>query len=342
MVKRTSIKDVAKYLGVSIAVVSYVMSGKEGRVSPELEARIRAAAAELNYQPNQIASSLKRGRTSTLGLIVADISNPFFAHIARIIEDTAKHHGYTVVFGSSDESVDKSQGLIDTFLSRQVDGLIIAPSAGTEHQIKMLQKKKMPFVLIDRYFPGIRTDNIRIDNFRAGYDAAACLLKTGKRSIGLVSYRGGMEHIRQREEGYRQALTDYGISWRESWEIRASYQRLDQEVEEGLQLLLRPQAAESVDAIFFTTNSLAIQGLKVLKRIGCRIPDEVGVVSFDESDAFDLFYVPITHVRQALTDMGTEAVRVLLKHMKQEKHKAEEIVVGADLVSGGSCGVSRV
>lgn len=342
MVKRTSIKDVARHVGVSIAVVSYVMSGKEGRVSREMEVKIRAAAAELNYQPNQIASSLKRGHTSTLGLIVADISNPFFAHIARIIEDTAKQDGYTVIFGSSDESVDKSQGLINTFLSRQVDGLIIAPSAGTEQQIKMLQKKKMPFVLIDRYFPGIVTDNIHIDNFRAGYSATECLLKTGKRSIALVSYRGGMEHIKERERGYRQALADYGVVWQEKWDVKASYQRLEAEVEEGLQQLLRPQTADGVDAIFFSTNSLAIQGLKVLNHIGCRIPDEVGVVSFDESDAFDLFYVPITHVRQALADMGKEAVRVLLKHMKEEKHKPEEIVVGADLVSGGSCGILNV
>ena len=342
MIKKTSIKDVAKHLGVSIAVVSYVMSGKEGRVSRDMEAKIRAAAAELNYQPNLIASSLKRGRTSTLGLIVADISNPFFAHIARIIEDTAKQHGYTVIFGSSDESVDKSQGLIDAFLSRQVDGLIIAPSAGTESQLKILQKKKMPFVLIDRYFPAIKTDNIRIDNFRAGYSAAECLLKSGKRNIALVSYRGGMEHILERERGYRQALADFGVTWQEGWEIKASYQNLEMEVEDGLQRLLRPRTPESVDAIFFSTNSLAIHGLKVLNRMGCRIPEEVGVVSFDESDAFDLFYVPVTHVRQALPDMGKEAVRVLLKHMKEEKHKPEDIIVGADLVTGGSCGAITV
>lgn len=342
MVKRTSIKDVAQHLGVSIAVVSYVMSGRQGRVSLEMEAKIRAAAAELNYQPNLIASSLKRGKSSTLGLIVADISNPFFAHIARIIEDTAKHHGYTVIFGSSDESVDKSQGLIDTFMSRQVDGLIIAPSAGTEHQLKMLQKKKIPFVLIDRYFPGIKSDNIRIDNFKAGYAATACLLKTGKRNIALVSYDGGMEHMRERERGYRQALADYGADSSENREIKASYQNLEADVEAGIRRLLLPKTKDSADAIFFATNSLAIHGLKVLNRIGCRIPDEVGVVSFDESDAFDLFYVPITHVRQALSDMGKEAVRVLLKHMKEEKHKPDDILVGADLVAGDSCGVTAI
>jgi LacI family transcriptional regulator len=320
---------------VSIAVVSYVMSGKKGRVSSEMEAKINKAAKELGYQPNLIARSLKSGKTSTLGLIVADISNPFFAHIARIIEDTAKQHGYTVIFGSSDESVEKSQDLIDTFLNRQVDGLIIAPPAGTEAQVKMLQKKKMPFVLIDRYFPDIPTDNIRIDNFGAGYAAADCLLKSGRRSIALISYRSGMEHIKERERGYRQALIDHGVAPQDEWQIKASYQRLESEVREGL---ARLQPGVGVDAILFSTNSLAIEGLKQLNRMGLRIPDDLGVVSFDESDAFDLFYVPITHIRQSLPDMGMEAVGLLLRHIKDKKHKTEEIVVGSDLVSGASCG----
>lgn len=335
MVKKTSMKDIAAHLGVSIAVVSYVMSGKEGRVSPDMEVKIKKAAKDLGYQPNLIARSLKSGKTSTLGLIVADISNPFFAHIARIIEDSAKQYGYTVIFGSSDESVEKSQDLIDTFLNRQVDGLIIAPSAGTEHQVKMLQKKKIPFVLIDRYFPGIPTDNIRIDNFAAGYAATECLLKSGRRSIALVSYLGGMEHIKERERGYRQALIDHGVAPREDWEIKASYQHLEAEVKEGLHRL---QPGEIVDAVLFSTNSLAIEGLKQLNRMGRRIPDDLGVISFDESDAFDLFYVPITHIRQSLPDMGTEAVRLLLKHGKDRKQKPEEVVVASNLVPGASCG----
>lgn len=331
-------RDIAQSLGVSIAVVSYVMSGREGRVSSEMEVKIRAAAAELHYQPNLVARSLKSGRTNILGLIVADISNPFFAHIARIIEDTAKQHGYTVIFGSSDESMEKSQDLIDTFLNRQVDGLIIAPAAGTEHQVQMLQKKKIPFVLIDRYFPGIEANSIRIDNFRAAYEAADCLLKAGRSGIALVSYKGSMEHVMERERGYRKALEDHGIALREEWLIKASYQRLRDDVEEGLERVLRPKSG--VDSILFSTNSLAIEGLKQLYRMGRRIPNDVAVISFDESDAFDLFYVPITYIRQSLPAMGKEAVRLVLKQIGQKKQKAEEIVVAADLVQGASCGSS--
>src|SRR3954462_15465527 len=127
--------------------------------------KIRKAAAELNYQPNGIAKSLKIGKTNTISLIVADISNPFFSNIARIIEDEAKKHGYVVIFGSSDESAENQQTLIDVMLNRLVDAFIIAPSAGTEQQIRDLQRRKVPVVLIDRYFLGIEADCVRINNF---------------------------------------------------------------------------------------------------------------------------------------------------------------------------------
>jgi len=132
MERKVSIKDIARHLGVSTALVSYVLNNKADRVGAEMAEKIRQAAIQLNYRPNLIARSLQSGKTNTLGLIVADISNPFFSHIARIIEDEAKRSGYTVIFGSNDESVEKSQALLDAFLNRQVDALIIAPAEFTE------------------------------------------------------------------------------------------------------------------------------------------------------------------------------------------------------------------
>src|SRR5690606_5499858 len=128
-------------------------------------------AAELNYQPNQIAKSLKSGKSFTIGLIVADISNPFFANIARTIEDEAKKDNYTVIFGSSDENAEKSKDLIDVLVKRQVDGFIIAPTENSETQIEYLIKANIPFVLIDRYFPGIESNYVVTDNHQAAYDA---------------------------------------------------------------------------------------------------------------------------------------------------------------------------
>src|SRR5690606_21066348 len=129
--------------------------------------KVRKVAAEMNYQPNLIARGLKFGRTNTIGLVVADISNPFFAMLARNIELEAQKNGYTVLFGSSDEQLDKSQNLINTFLNRQVDGLIIAPVAGAQSQIEELKANGVRFVLMDRGFKDVETNVVVTDNHEA-------------------------------------------------------------------------------------------------------------------------------------------------------------------------------
>src|SRR5258708_2595280 len=184
--KKISLKDIAEQVGVSTALVSYVLNNKrENRVSKAVARKIRATAKKLNYRTNYIARSLKTNKTSTLGLLVADISNPFFSHLARIIEDEAAKNNYIVLFCSSDENASKSQNLIDVFLDRQVDGLIIAPVENTGAQIRSLRKTGTPFVLIDRYFPGIRCNYVALDNFKAAHMAVKHLITEGNRRIGL-------------------------------------------------------------------------------------------------------------------------------------------------------------
>ena len=162
MAKRVSIKDIANKVGVSTALVSYVLNGleKEKRIGPEVVKKIHEAVKELNYQPNQIARSLRKGSTSTIGLIVADISNPFFGQLARVVENEAAQFGYAVVFGSSDENAANSAILIKTLVNRQVDGLILAPPEGSAEQIKYLMNQGIPFVLVDRYLPDISTNRV--------------------------------------------------------------------------------------------------------------------------------------------------------------------------------------
>lgn len=339
MKKKTSMKDIAREVGVSIALVSYVLNNKEGRVGPEMAEKIRTAASRLNYRPNLIARSLKSGRTHTLGLIVADISNPFFSQLARIIEDEAIKYGYTVFFGSSDENVEKSKHLIDAFLNRQVDALIIAPAEHTELQMKALQKKQMPFVLIDRYFPDLTAGYVCIDNYQAAYEAVDHLVKSGNSRIAMLSYATGMAHINERERGYRAALKDNGISFRKQWLQQVPYKELGTGLEASLQKLLHSQP--QVDALFFATNSLALPALKFITRLGLRVPDDLAIVSFDESDAFDLFYAPVSHVRQSLEQMGREAVKLVLENIDRTTRRQVQKVVEAKLVIRESSRVAQ-
>lgn len=195
--KKVSMKDIAQQAGVSTALVSYVLNGKEreSRIGPEIAKKIRQIAGELKYQPNYLAQSLRSGKTQTIGLIIADISNPFFANIARIVEDEAKKNGYTVIIGSSDEDAGKSWDLINVLLNRQVDGFIIVSSENTEEQIHYLNSQNVCFVLLDRYFPQIPTDFVALNNYRAACEAGSHLIRGGYANIGLIAYRSDRKSV---------------------------------------------------------------------------------------------------------------------------------------------------
>jgi len=337
--KKVSLKDVARYVGVSTALVSYVMNGKEkqGRVGPDMAERIRKAAAKLNYQPNLIAKSLKSGRTNTIGLIVADISNPFFSSIARIIEDEAQKLGYVVIFGSSDESEKKQDDLITVFLNRQVDAFIIAPTKGTESQIMMLQKRGTPVVLIDRYFTSLRVDSVHINNYQAAFIAVEHLISNGRKKIAMVAYDSPLPHMQQRREGYRAALKQHGIRFRREWLVQASYSNIVSDVHRGLSALLQPL---NIDAVLFATNSLAVAGLKKIDELGIRIPAALATISFDESDVFDFFYSPLTYVSQSVADMGREAVLLVVGRIMHSRKKVVDRTIDARLIVRKSSGMA--
>ena len=337
MEKKVSLKDIAGRLNVSVALVSYVLNGKEkeARVGAEIAARIRAVAEELHYQPNLIAKSLKSGKTNTIALIVADISNPFFSGIARIVEDEAKKSGHVVIFGSSDESAEKQQDLITVFLNRQVDAFIVAPTTGTESQIRALKDSGVPVILIDRYFPDIDVDCVRIDNYQAAYKAAQLLIRNGHQKIGMVAYDTTLAHMQERKDGYKAALKENKIRFRKEWLLEVSYATIEKDVHEGLGKLLRPL---QVDAMLFATNSLAVAGLKKIIDSGIRIPDELAIISFDQSEVFDFFYSPVSYVSQSLEDIGREAVKLAIRKRTGGKMKSANIVVEAKLVVKESSG----
>lgn len=331
------LKDIAKIVGVSSAAVSYVLNEHPmaARIGKEVADKIRRIAKELNYQPNQIARSLKTQKTYTIGLIVADIANPFSAQIARIIEDAAKRKGYTVLFGSSDENPEKELGLIRTMIHRQVDGIIIAAVGHSEEQLHDLEKRGIPFVLIDRYFPGENFSYVAIDNYQATFEAVQLLLSKGRKRIGLVSLETELFHLLERDRGYREALEANGIPLDEALYYRISLQPLREDVELSISRML--QATDSVDALLFTTNLLALHGLRTLKLKHIEIPGDVAVVAFDEADFYDLFPVSITHISQPLEDLGLAATESIIREIER-KGKPVQLLLPARLVLGASSG----
>jgi LacI family transcriptional regulator len=317
MAKKTSLKDIAQYVGVSTALVSYVLNGKEkqGRVGHQKVLEIRQAAKLLNYQPNLIARGLRKGQTKTIGLIVADISNPFFASLAKIVEELARDLGYIVLFGSSDEQEYKSGYLIDVFLNRQVDAFIICPVSGSEKQIKDLQQMGKPVVLIDRYFPGLPADSVRINNKESALRAVEHQILGGRRNIALLSYQTDLAHITQRKAGYIKAIEKYGLPLNPGLIMEANYSDLEADVAQKMRELFRRE--KKVDGLLFATNSLAIAGLRVIEQMGIKIPKDLSVVSFDQSEVFDFYYAPLTYIAQGIRDLAEAAVSLVGKRLKE-------------------------
>jgi len=330
MKKKVSLKDIAEKVGVSIALVSYVLNNKkEGRINKDVALKIKDTAKALNYKANQIAKSLKTNKTYTLGLIVSDISNPFSSTLARIIEDEADKNGYTVLFGSSDEDADKSLKLIDTFLNKQVDGLIIAAAENSLAQIKYLQEEAIPFVLIDRYFPEIKASFIALDNYKAAHEAVKHFLKASYKRIGIINYKSTLNNLKERTQGYIAALKKHNIEIKKSWIKEICFSNAKMGVEKAMSELL--SLKQPVDAVLFASNTIAVHGLKYINKHNIKVPEQLAVISFDESDALDLFHPPLTYIKQPLQQMGETAIKLLLENI-EKNNKTMQVKMDGELI----------
>lgn len=323
---------------MSTALVSYVLNGKEkeGRVGKEIAGKINEIAKELNYKPNHLAKSLRSGKTYTIGLVIADISNPFFANIARIVENEARNHGYTVICGSSDEDAEKSWDLINVLINRQVDGFIIVSSENTEDQIAHLKDQNIPFVLLDRHFPEIQTNFVVTNNYKAAFDAGSHLIKMGYRHIGLIAYRSKMHHMHERVRGYLDALRANDIAFNPDWLKEVTFSGAKAEVKTAIDQMLAAEVP--VDSIIFSTYSLAVNGLKHINELQLKVPVDVGIVSFGQAEVFDLYYCPITYVMQQLDELGKAAVNILVTKIKNPDEEIKHVLMDARLIERASSG----
>ncbi|MDR1556032.1 MAG: LacI family transcriptional regulator, partial [Tannerellaceae bacterium] len=326
-----SIKHIAEALGISTASVSLVLSGRavEGRVSKDIADKIRETAKSMNYMPNGLARSLRMGRTNTIGLIVADISNPFFSNMAFHIQEKAESLGYTVIIANTNEDNKQMEKMIDVLKSRQVDGFLIVPTENGDKYIVQLVENKMPLVLIDRYFPDIQTNNVIVDNYKASYNATRLLLRKGCRNIALFTYKSKLQHIVERKKGYCDALKEAGLYNKELL-FEVGYRDLQEDIHACLDKSIQQEA----DGVFFTTNSISISGIKELLSRNIRVEEDLPVVCFDKSDAFDFMDISIPYVRQPVADMGQTSVDILVDQITKNRPGMAQVMwkMSAELI----------
>lgn len=313
--RKTTIKDIATEAGVSVSLVSFVMnnrakadgSGRLYRVSEETSQKIMEVARKLDYQPNNAARSLRSGRTNTIGVIVSDISNKFFADIGRYIEDAAYKLNYTVFFGSSDENPDKMENIVGGLISRGVDGMIVVPCEKSEGSIAKIVEAGIPLVLIDRDMEGVDANRVLLNNRKAEYMAAESLIRRGCRRIEMISYAMQLSNIRDREAGYKAAMADNGLGeYVNIHNIR--FKNIPGQMAKVFDDIL----ARGVEGVVFATNTLTVEGIKRLRMSAPEALDRIRIVAFDESDAFDLSDYKVSYVKQPIELFGTESVRILL------------------------------
>ncbi len=306
--------------------------GKETyRVNKETAQRILEVAEKLNYQPNNAARTLRSGKTNTIGVIVSDISNKFFADIARCIENHAYKHKYTVLFGSTDENPQKLENLVEVFRNKGIDGLIIVPCEGADEIIRNVALQNIPVVLLDREVPDTELSSVVLNNRRAGVETTQALIRQGFTQIEMISYSMNLSNIREREEGYRFCMTEAGLNGR----INIHHLRHDKlgKIDE----IVRDAKMRNVEAFVFATNTLAANGLTAIFRNGWRVPQDFAMACFDSNEAFDIYKTAIAYVRQPIEQFGTEALDLLIKNIEQKDQPINSIriVLTPEIVESG-------
>ena len=326
MKKKLSIVDIANALNVSKTTISFILNGRaqEKRISAELVETVMKYVDEVGYKPNSLAKSLRTGKSNTIGLMVEDISNPFFASIARLIEERAYKNGYKIIYCSTDNDTQKTKELIDMFRDRHVDGYIISPPEGIEEDIESLTKDGMPVVLFDRHLPNVDTDYIEIDNLFSTYNATRHLIEQGFKNIAFVTFASRQTQMVDRVRGYQNAIESAGLP------ILIKEILFNQEEE----LIINPLREfmiqnANIDAILFGTNHIGTCGLKIMQEMGKNTPTDIAIISFDDYEVFELYSPPVTAIAQPIDEIADNVISVLLE--KLDSHSASTKLKGVIL-----------
>jgi LacI family transcriptional regulator len=322
---KATISDVARLAGVSAATVSRVFNNTSS-VSPDKEQRVRRAVAELDYQPFGPAQALRRQQVRVWAVVIADIENPFFTSVVRGIEDLAYAHGYRLVLCNSDEDIAKEAGYIDIAIRERMSGVVIAVASTSESHLDRLTREGIPVVAIDRRSDDGGIDTVLVDNVRGGHDATAHLLAGGYRRVGCVLGPSRLSTSNERLVGYRAALKDAGVRFDRSLVRRADFR------EAGGYTATRAlmEATDPPDALFIANNLMTLGALHAIQDLGLRVPDDIGVVGFDDSPAADLMRPRLSVVAQPTHEIGRVAGELLLD--ASSRHEPHDTVLAPTLI----------
>lgn len=330
--KRLSIKDIARQANVSITTVSFILNGKarEKAISTIVIEKVEKIIKESGYKPNEVARSLRTGNTKIIALIVEDISNPFFANIARLIEGKAYQKGYKIIYTSTENDANKAKELIGMFRNRNVDAYIISPMPGISDDIAKLLKDNKPILFFDRNLPDLEIPFVGTNHIKASYQAVESFIKRGKKNIAFVTINLDIQQITDRFAGYKKAIEDYGLPYQEYFVLKVPFSQPSSETIIQIKKLLN---IETIDAVLFSTNYLAISGLIAIKEMNKVINEDFLVIAYDDRDVFKLHTPPISAIEQPLEAIAENIINLILNELSSKSEANDrQVILPAKLI----------
>ncbi len=331
--QNTSLQTIAKKLGISVTTISRVLNGlgEQYRISKKTIELVTNTAEKLNYTPNKIAKGLRLKKSSTIGLIIPDITNMWFAQLALGIEKEARKHHYNIFLCNSNDDIKIEKKSIALLQSWMVDGIIIAPiGLESEHLIKA-SKGGTPIVLIDRFFEGVNLPYISSNDFEGSLQAVQYLIDKGHKKIACFQGIIGTSVNNQRINGYKQALKNNNIALDTKLIMGHDFGFMNGYT--YAKKLLKTLKKTKITAIFSLGNQITLGLLKALKEEGMKIPDDISVVSFDEQVYSELLYTPMSTVSHMNENLGDISLKLILDQIdKPNKTKPKNVVLKSKLI----------
>lgn len=319
-------QDVAERAGVSVSTVSHVINGTR-YVSPERTERVRAAMAELHFQPNAVARSLRRKETRTLGMSVPDNTNPFFAMLAHAVEEACYQQGYSLILTNSGGDPARELANINVLLGKQVDGLILAAVGLGSRDLEQVLRAA-PVVVVDRDLPGVEGDALLVDNLGGGRQATQHLIELGHRRIGCITGPSTTTPSAERVTGYCAALAKAGIAVDEALIARGDFQFAGGYA--GAQMLLA--LPEPPTAIFACNDLMAMGTIAAAAAKGLRVPADLSIVGFDNSTIAGYTMPALTTVAQPVADIGRLAAEMVIRRSQMPDAPQQRHILSTQLV----------
>ncbi|MCR2806461.1 LacI family DNA-binding transcriptional regulator [Paenibacillus soyae] len=326
-----TIYDIAAKAGVSAMTVSRVINNT-GKISEKTRAKVKRVMEEMNYVPNQTARSLVLQQTKLLFLLITDITNPFYTTLARGAEDAAKKHGYRLLFGNSDESLEKEADYVTTILTTRVDGVLLAPAGDPSlPHLESLRKHNVPFVLLDREVPGMDCDIVLGDSKEGAKRLVEHLAEKGHRQIALVNGSSSISSARLRLQGYKEGLKLNELPFREEFVFETSFGQLG-DLSDMTAWLERLDPMPT--AILTGNNVLAVEAMRLLRAKGLRVPEDISIVCFDDLGPYSDVDPFLTVAAQQAYQFGYMGMGMLIDRIGERDGSSpwKKVVLPAELL----------